>query len=53
MAAEIDDLNRTLDRRGLDPLTVLSREEWTNRQEGQGGSASLAARAAWGLLLGL
>ena len=49
----IGELNRTLARRELPPLERLTHEAWQARQEGAGGSGDLAARASWGLLLGL
>jgi photosystem II stability/assembly factor-like uncharacterized protein len=50
---ELDDLNRMLERRDLDPLVLLTREAWEMRQEGNEGSGAMALRAGWGLLLGL
>ena len=52
-AAKINDLNRTLAKRDLEPLVLLTREAWQKRQEGSDGSAAMAAKAAWGLLLSL
>ena len=46
-------LNRVLDRRGLEPLVPLTREAWQARQDGEAGSATLAATASQLLLLGL
>jgi photosystem II stability/assembly factor-like uncharacterized protein len=53
LEGRVDGLNRTLSRRGLDPLVPLTREVWEERQEGAGGSDELGMRAVWGLLLGL
>jgi hypothetical protein len=52
-AGQLDDLNRTLARRDLEPLAPLTREAWQARQEGSDGPGSMAPRAIWGLLLGL
>ncbi len=52
-AAAVEDLNRILTRRDLEPLAPLTREQWQARQAGSGGSADLGSRAMWGLLLGL
>jgi photosystem II stability/assembly factor-like uncharacterized protein len=49
----LDELNRTLAKRGLEPLAPLSREDWQARQEGAAGSADDGGRAARVLLLGL
>ena len=51
--AKIDGLNRTLAKRDLAPLVLLTREAWQKEQDGAAGSADVASRAAWGLLLGL
>jgi hypothetical protein len=51
--AKIDGLNRTLAKKGLDPLVPLTREAWDERQEGAGGADDAASQAAWTLLLGL
>ncbi len=51
--AKISGLNRTLAKRNLDPLAQLTHETWEERQEGNEGSAGVATRATWGLLLGL
>jgi len=51
-AKNIDRLNRILAKRDLEPLERLTLEEWQAQQEGAGGSASLAARATLGLMLG-
>ncbi len=50
---QLDGLNRRLERRDVEPLAVLTHDEWQARQDGQAGSATVASRAAWGLLLGL
>ncbi len=52
-AAKIDGLNRTLAKRDLQPLVLLTRDAWQERQEGSDGSAAMASKATWGLLLGL
>ena len=52
-ASELDDLNRVLNRRGLEPLVPLTREVWQARQEGADVSSGSGSRAMWGLLLGL
>ncbi|HSL19223.1 MAG TPA: glycosyl hydrolase [Methylomirabilota bacterium] len=52
-AREVDDLNRILARRDLEPLAPLTREAWQARQEAAGGSSGFGSRAMWGLLLGL
>jgi len=46
LAADLDDLNRRLERRGLDPLTALTREEWEERQEGVRGATALLRTVA-------
>jgi hypothetical protein len=35
-------LNRSLEKKGLEPLQRLSRETWEKRQEGAAGSAAAA-----------
>ncbi|HSN55094.1 MAG TPA: hypothetical protein VLT32_10490 [Candidatus Sulfomarinibacteraceae bacterium] len=52
-AEQVDDLNRILARRDLEPLAPLTRETWEARQEGSDGPGGMAPRAMWGLLLGL
>ena len=51
--AKIDGLNRTLAKKGLEPLEQLTREVWEERQEGSDGTPSMASKAKWSLLLGL
>ena len=51
-AEQVDDLNRILAKRDLEPMVVLTKEEWDKRQEGAGGSGA-AAQAASFLLTGL
>jgi hypothetical protein len=53
MTGELDRLNRMLDKKGLDPLELLTHEAWQKRQEGAAGSAAMASIAATTLLLGL
>jgi hypothetical protein len=52
LTAGIDGLNRTLARRGLDPLTPLTREAWEERQDGAPEPESFGFAVARGLLLG-
>jgi hypothetical protein len=42
MTSELAVLNRMLEKRGLEPLAVMTKEAWDRRQEGTGGSASFA-----------
>ncbi len=51
--AKIDGFNRTLAKRELAPLVLLTREAWDQRQEGAGSADDAASRAAWTLVLGL
>jgi len=51
--AKIDGLNRTLAKRDLAPLVLLTREAWQEEQDGAAGSADAASRVAGSLLLGL
>jgi photosystem II stability/assembly factor-like uncharacterized protein len=51
-AKKIDDINRVLSRRDLDPLTRLTLEDWQEQQEGSGGSTSLAGLVSLGLMSG-
>jgi len=51
--AKIDDLNRILAKRDLEPLAPLTREAWQERQEGTDGSKATVSATVWGLLLGL
>jgi photosystem II stability/assembly factor-like uncharacterized protein len=50
--ARIDGLNRTLAKRDLAPVVLLTREAWQKEQDGAGGSADVAFTAAGSLLLG-
>lgn len=52
-AAKVDRLNRILAKGDLEPLTVLTAEEWQKRQEGTGASASTATVISHGLRFGL
>ncbi|MEE4273931.1 MAG: hypothetical protein V2I67_19795 [Thermoanaerobaculales bacterium] len=49
IAAETASLNRILQRRDLEPLARLTREQWEARQEGNEGSADAAVAASWAL----
>jgi len=40
---ELMPLNTSLEHAGLEPITILSREEWKKRQEAGGGGAGLSA----------
>jgi hypothetical protein len=42
-------INRVLAKRGLDPLTRLTRDEWEAQQKGAGGLGSIAGQIALGL----
>ena len=42
----IERLNKMLARRDLEPVKLLTRDEWEEQQQGAGGSASLAM-AVW------
>jgi photosystem II stability/assembly factor-like uncharacterized protein len=53
IAGRVDDLNRILGRRDLEPLVPLTREAWQRRQEGADGSGDLARVAASVLLMGV
>ncbi len=55
LAAEVEALNTQLERRGLEPLTVLTRQVWEARQKKSGGSAtsSLGAKRLAVLLMRL
>ena len=48
-AKKIDFVNRVLAKRGLDPLTRLTRDEWEAQQKGAGGLGSIAGQIALGL----
>ena len=52
IAKKVDSVNRILAKHDLQPLTLLTREEWEARQEGAGGSASMAAMMSLGLMMG-
>jgi hypothetical protein len=51
-AQAIDRMNKMLARRDLEPVKLLTREEWEKQQEGAGGSASMAGLVSLGLMLG-
>ena len=46
-AGRVDDLNRILAKRDLEPIVVLTEEEWNERQEGMGGSGAVAEMASF------
>jgi hypothetical protein len=48
----IERINRMLARRDLEPVKLLTRDEWEKQQEGAGGSASEAGLVSLGLLMG-
>ena len=41
-----------LARRDLEPVKILTRDEWEKQQEGAGGSASMASLVTFGLMVG-
>lgn len=47
LAAEVPALDALLERRGLEPLTRQSREDWDAAQKGAGSAGQLAAWAPW------
>jgi len=50
-AVSIDRINRTLAKRDLEPLKLMTLEEWEAQQEGSEGSSSMAMAVGMGLLL--
>ena len=52
IAKKVDSVNRILAKRDLEPLTRLTLDEWDEKQEGAGGSTSLAMAVSRTLLLG-
>jgi photosystem II stability/assembly factor-like uncharacterized protein len=51
-AQAVDRMNKMLVRRDLEPVKLLTRDEWEKQQEGAGGSASMAGLVSLGLTLG-
>jgi len=51
-AKKIGSVNRVLAKRDLEPLKLMTLEEWQAQQEGAGGSASMAGLASLGLMMG-
>ncbi len=45
LTGRLTDINRALEKQGLDPLEVLTQEHWLQRQEGRGGSPAAALEA--------